>query len=177
MIKTNWTFVEESTPFAKLPAGGYVIRIIDAQDVPTREYVEVYYDIAEGEHKGFFDDDFNKANPWKHKFVRSYKDTAKGMFKAFLSRLQESNPNFTIEEWQKQSKVQDFVGLVVGVVLQYEDYTNESGDDKERMNVVGVYNVTDIRQGAYKVPERQDKRIAHSNTSATQSDTFDDVPF
>ena len=155
----NWESVEESTPFAKPPIGGYVAKIVDVEDVPGKEYLIVVYDIAEGDFAGFYSDDFGKRNPWAHRFVRSYKDTAKGMFKAFLTRLQESNRGrFDLAAWQRTSDERDLIGLEVGIVLQYEDYTNDQGDDKERLQVVGVYASQDIRNGDFKLPPRKDSR-------------------
>lgn len=158
MKAMNWVEVDESTPFEKLPAGGYVVRITDVEDVSSREYLNIVYDVAEGPHQGFFSDDFSRANPWKHRFVRSYKQTAQGMFRAFLARLEDTNPGFEVAAWQVRSNEQQFVGLLVGVVVQYELYTNDSGDDKERLNVVGVYSADDIRAGNYKLPEVKDSR-------------------
>ena len=132
----NWVGVEESTPFEKLPAGGYVIRIVDIEDVTDREYLNVVYDVAEGQYAGFYGDEFGQKNPWAHRFVRSYKENCEGMFKQFLN----------------------LIGLTLGAVFQFEEYTNEQGDDKERLNLVGVYSVDDIRAGNFKVPERKDNR-------------------
>ncbi len=154
----NWESVEESTPFEKPPVGGYVVRITEVEDVSSREYLNVVYDIAEGPYSGFYSDDFGKNNPWAHRFVRSYKETAKGMFKAFLKRLEESNPRFDLVRWQSRCDERELVGLELGIVLQYEDYTNDKGEDKERLQVVGVYAAQDIRNGDYKLPERKDSR-------------------
>lgn len=177
MKKQNWTDVSESTPFEKLPAGGYVVRILNVEDVPSREYLNIYYDIAEGPYAGFFDDDFGRANMWKHRFVRSYKDSASGMFKAFLTRLEDCNPQFSVAKWQVRSDERELIGLLLGIVLQYEDYTNESGDDKERMNMVGVYSIEDIRSGNYKLPERKDSRTMSGQDQKVPLDAYGDLPF
>ena len=158
MKPKNWAGVEESTPFEKLPAGGYVIRIVGVEDVPAKEYLNIVYDVAEGEHAGFYSDDFGKRNPWAHRFVRSYKETAEGMFKAFLMRLEESNRNFSIANWQVHSDERAFIGLELGIVLQLEQYTNDKGEDKERLEVVGVYASQDIRNGDFKLPPVKDSR-------------------
>lgn len=154
----NWTGVEESQPFEKPPAGGYVIRIMDIEDVADREFLNVVYDIAEGQYAGFYSDEFGQKNPWAHRFVRSYKASAEGMFKQFLSRLEDSNPEWTVARWTQTCDPMGLIGLTLGVVFQFEDYTNDQGDDKERVNLCGVYSVDDIRAGKYKVPDRKDSR-------------------
>lgn len=87
MKALNWESVEESAPWSKLPAGGYVVEIVAVEDVAAREYLNVVFDIAEGEFKDYYDDEFGRNNPWAHRFVRSYKRSAEGMFKNFLQRL------------------------------------------------------------------------------------------
>ena len=59
-----WNLIEESTGGSKLPVGGYVIKILDVEDVPSREYLRITYDIAEGEHAGHYSDSFGKQNAW-----------------------------------------------------------------------------------------------------------------
>ena len=174
----NWTSVEESTPFEKLPAGAYVITITDVEDVPDREYLNIVFDIKEGEFAGFYSDDFARKNPWAHRFVRSYKESAQGMFKAFLSRLEESNRSFTVEKWQQGCLEADLLGLELGIVLQTEYYTNDHGEDKERLTCVGVYASQDIRNGGYKMPAPKDARKkVEGLESPIGSDSYSDVPF
>ena len=174
----NWTLIEESAGGSKLPVGGYVIRILDVEDVPSREYLRITYDIAEGEHAGHYSDAFGKQNAWSHQFVRSYKDTAEGMFKAFLKRLEESNVGFNIEAWQARGcNEREFVGLEVGIVLQTEQYTNNKGEDKERLEMVGVYASQDIRNGDFKLPEPKDNRLKDQYEGAPAVSYGDDLPF
>ena len=153
----NWEEVED-TSFEKLPAGGYVVMLTSVVDKPAKEYLEVTYDICEGEHAGYYSDDFGQRNLWAHQMRRSYKETARGMFKKFLSTLEKSNPAFTVAEWQRTSDERRLEGLIIGVVLQYEDYTNNRGEDKERLQVVGLYTPDEIRAGDFKLPDRRDTR-------------------
>lgn len=169
----NWDMIEESTPGEKLPAGGYVIKIVDVNDVPDKEYLWVVYDIAEGEHAGHYSDDFGKNNAWAHRFTRSYKDSAEGMFKAFVNRVEESNRGF---KWDGRDERQ-FVGKELGVVLQKRMYTNEKGDDKEALEVRSVYASQDIRNGDFKVPDPRDVREKLTVAESGASTSYEDVPF
>ena len=175
----NWSAIEESTPFAKLPAGAYVVRIVEVEDVPSKQYLNVVYDIKEGPFAGFYSDDFGKRNPWSHRFVRSYKESAQGMFKAFRARLEESTRGFSIVQWQARSDEHQLVGLELGIVLQTEYYTNNQGEDKERLNVVGVYASQDIRNGDYKMPESKDTRQVdvYNGPASTPAPCSDPIPF
>ena len=168
----NWEEVEESKPSTMLEPGGYVCRITAVEDVPSREYLWVVYDVIEGERAGVYAG-LPKSDDWKHRFTRSYKDTARGMFKAFVNRVEESNPGF---KWDGSDERQ-FVGKLVGLVFQKEQYTNDKGDDKERTVVVGVESADDIRKGGYYMPEPKDRRAKVESAAAAQSGPYDDIPF
>jgi len=169
----NWEIIEESTPGEKLPAGGYVATIVNVEDVPSKEYLWIVYDIKEGEHAGHYSDDFGKNNAWAHRFTRSYKDSAEGMFKAFVNRVEESNRGF---KWDGRDERQ-FVGKELGVVLQKRMYTNEKGDDKEALEVRSVYASQDIRNGDFKVPDPRDVREKLTVAESGASTSYEDVPF
>lgn len=168
----NWEEVEESKPSTMLEPGGYVCRIVAVEDVPSKEYLWIVYDVIEGERAGVYAG-LPKSDDWKHRFTRSYKDTARGMFKAFVNRVEESNPGF---KWDGSDERQ-FVGKIVGLVFQKEQYTNDKGDDKERTVVVGVESADDIRKGGYYMPEPKDRRMTVESAAAAQSGPYDDIPF
>ena len=168
----NWEEVEESKPSTMLEPGGYVCRITDVDDVPRREYLWVVYDVVEGERAGTYAG-MPKSDDWKHRFTRSYKDTARGMFKAFVNRVEESNPGF---KWDGSDERQ-FVGKLVGLVFQKEQYTNDGGEDKERTVVVGIESADAIRKGDYYMPEPKDRRTKVAAAPASQSGPYDDIPF
>ena len=170
----NWEEVEESRPSTMLEPGGYVCRITDVEDVPSREYLWIMYDVIEGERAGVYAG-LPKSDDWKHRFTRSYKDTARGMFKAFVNRVEESNRGF---KWDGRDERQ-FVGKEIGLVFQKEQYTKNNGEDGERTVVVGVEAAQDIRNGDYRLPEPQDRRSG-AGSHAKQEPTagpYDDLPF
>ena len=173
----NWVEVEESRPSTMLEPGGYVIKITDINDVPSREYMWVVYDVVEGDQAGIYAN-LSKDDDWKHRFTRSYKETAQGMFKAFLARLEDSNEGFSIERWQRTSDERGLIGLKLGIVLQTEQYTNDKGEDKERTVVVGVESIQDIRSGNFYLPAPKDRRESVEAPKASDTnDAYDDIPF
>ena len=139
--------------FKKLPAGGYIARITAVEDKDDKEYLSITFDIAEGEFKGFYGDDWGKEHPYAHSFVRSYKDKALGMFKGFLKAVDESNGTNYEKQAEKGFKEQELVGKVVGVLIGYEEYMSNRGEVRERTTVTATRSVETIRTGNYKVPE------------------------
>ena len=179
----NWSIIEESNPSTMLEPGGYVCRITGVQDVPEKEYLWIIYDVIEGEKAGIYSG-LGIADDWKHRFTRSYKDTAEGMFKAFLNRLEESNKMgprpFKVDQWQVYSDEKQLVGLEIGLVFGKELYTSDKGEDRERTVVTSVYATQDIRNGDFKIPAPKDRRttVPSAPAPAPSSNLYDeDTPF
>lgn len=184
MKPINWTEVTESTGSTMLEPGAYVCRIVDVHDVPDKEYLKIVYDVAEGPSAGIYSD-MGPDDEWKHSFYQSYKDAAKGMFKAFYTRVQDSNPGFV---WNGTDERQ-FIGKEVGLLFRKEYYTGNDGADKERTRVDYAIAAQDVRAGNFKVrpPEdrRDDKSVPFGEARPTSgaysasgaSVDYSDVPF
>lgn len=170
--------------FERLPAGGYVVRITEVKDDPAKEYLSVVYDIAEGEKRGFYSDQWGQEHPFAHRFVMSYKETALGMFKGRLRAIDESN-NTGFEAMAATGlQEQALVGKIVGVVIGYEEYTSDRGDVRTRSYVKAVISADRVRRGDFKVPElkRLDGAAApaiteHAGEAPAGFSWVDDVPF
>ena len=170
---TKWTEVSAAGSSSMLPAGGYVARITAVEDVESREYLRFTFDIAEGGYKDFFATD---DRDYTHQFVRSYKQKAAGFMKKFLECVEGSNDNFTLDGWDNDET--DLIGLLVGIIVQREDYTNASGEDRARMNVEDFAKADDIRNGRFKLPEPKDNRENRGEAPAGSGSAYDaDVPF
>ena len=170
----EWTEVSAAGGSSMLPAGGYVAKMTAIEDMERREYLRITFDIAEGDHKGFFETD---DRPYTHQFVRSYTDKAMGFMKKFLELVEQSNAGFSLDGWNNDPN--DLVGLIVGIIVQREDYTNSNGEDRARMNVEDFASADDIRNGRYKLPEPKDNRKPHEDTAVSDSGTAygADIPF
>lgn len=169
---TVWTEVTATGTSKMLPAGGYVAKITAVEDVESKEYLRFTYDIAEGEHKGFFETDDRE---YVHQFTRSYKATAQGFMKKFLECVEGSNADFKLDGWDNDPD--DLVGKLIGIIVQREDYTNQAGEDRARMNVEDFATAADIRAKRYKLPEPKDTR-AEKPAQADGGSVYDaDIPF
>ena len=186
MKKKNWDVIEESVPGgAPLAPGGYVVRIVNVKDNynasdESKCYLNIVYDIAEGDEAGRFSDDWGKSHPFAHQFTRWYEGRSEGEFRFFLNCLEFSNKGkFSVAEWNKTCDEKQLIGLELGIVLQKEFKTNTKGVDTDYLEVRGVYASQDIRSGDFKVPDPVDKRkkIGGSQDDTVPVDAYDDVPF
>lgn len=178
----NYETVQASTgDYAKPTAGGYVCKIVDVIDVPLDlktgkgDYLKIEYDIAEGELKGYYKEAFTKFGSWWASFVRSYKETAIGMFKHFTNCIEASNAGF-VWDWNEK----ELIGKSIGIVIGEEEYEKNDGTVGTRLYVKDVKTVSDIKANNFKVPEL--KKLLASTTASMPSFPIptisdDELPF
>ena len=159
--------------FKRLPAGGYVAKITSVEDKDDKEYLNITFDIAEGEFKAFYSDEWGKEHPYAHSFVRSYKDKALGMFKGFLKAVDASNGTKFEERAKKGFPEGELVGTRIGVLIGYEEYRSNRGEIAQRTRVAGVRSVQAIRDGNFKVPEL--KKLEDNQPSSGPVKGFEQV--
>ena len=146
MRNIDWNKVEEAKEFEPLKEGGYVAVIKNAEDNPDKEYLRISYDIAEGEFKNYYENLYKAKQFWGGNFYRSYKDSAKGFFKAFLNAVKQSNVGFVFNN--DETNLRD---KFVGIVLSKEEYVGNDGTIKTRLYVSTVTSVENIKKGKYSI--------------------------
>lgn len=169
-MRTNIDFdqIEESKPKAGVKAGAYVCRITNATDYPAKEYVEVIWDIAEGEFKDNYSDQWGEEHPYAHHFYMSYKDTALGFLKMILNAISASNPGFDASAAWNGGRLDMFNGRLVGLNLRDEEYEKD-GEVRTRLVVGGWAAVQDVRAGVVK--PMGCKKLQNSNNVQQSSNT------
>lgn len=169
----NWDAIEEmgTSEFRKLPAGGYVVKILSVEDKKDKSYLELVYDIAEGEYKDYYSDDWGKDHPYAHQFRRSYTEKAQGFFKGFIKNVEASNKGYT---WNWDEKT--LVGKVVGIVLGEEEYNKTNGTVGTRLYDKSIKSAEDIRKGNFVVP---DLKVLENKVEPETPEGFTeaDIPF
>ncbi len=179
----NFENVQASTgEFNKPTAGGYCIEILAVKDVPLDEktgkgdYLKIDYDICHGNFAGYFalqNDKF--GGDWRANFIRSYKETAAGMFKHFINCVEESNAGYKWA-WDEKSLVNKYVGVVLGE----EEYRKNNGEIGVKLVVKDIKTTEQILKGDFKVPVI--KKLAENSSNQSNSnfvpvDNVDDLPF
>ena len=156
----NWDNVQEATEHQSLPAGGYIAGIVAAEDVPDKEYLNVYWDIAEGEFRGYFRDMTRSMQErgrlesgkwaWGGISRRSYKEKALPFFKAFLTAVEQSNPGYKFNSDESTLR-----GKKVGVILAEEEYQANDGSIKTRLVIHRFTSIAKIREGDFEIPPKK----------------------
>lgn len=176
MKKLNWGNVDAaSDSYAAPPAGGYVLVICAVEDHADKEYLKIYCDIAGVADKaneqfvGYYGQRKERSGDKipLFSFIRSYKDSALGFFKAFLVALEKSgNSGFVADRFTGNE--QQFCGMVIGAVLGQEEYVY-NGKLRTRLNVEHFCSVERIQKGDFKIPELKKVDLAAIPVAAPTS--------
>ena len=147
MKNINLNNVQEAQDFERVKPGGYVCGITAVEDVPSKEYLRIEYDIAEGNLKNYYRNLYNSKGFWLGNFIRSYKDSALPFFKAFITAVEQSNMGY---HWNNDEKT--LTRKLIGLVLGEEEYKANDGSVKTRLYVARVTSAEKIRKGDFTVP-------------------------
>lgn len=188
MIRSYNGFKAERTVAREtLPAGGYVAKIMDAQ-VLTYDWGEVLkidFDIAEGEHSGFFAADYraNTANDkkWRGSYRinipnenNQYFDSQRKSFNNLIACLEETNAGFHFD-WD-EAKLK---GKGIGVLFRNKEW-EYNGNTGWTTECCAVTTAAEIRENKFKMPKDKPLKKATTTTTATFTDIEDDdsdLPF
>lgn len=176
----------------KLPAGGYVIKILDAKEesYDWGDRLAIAFDIAEGEHTGFYNENFQNQQgedkKWKGVFRLnipkedgSEQDAwTQKRFNTNIVAIEDSNPGFFFD-WD-EAKLK---GKIVGALFNNKEYeiNGKSGFYTACHSFVPVQN---IRDGKFTIPKdtllpnsKQNQKPNTDNGFVTASSGEEEIPF
>ena len=182
---------KEYGDFQMLPRGGYVC-VIKGAKVEERsdgsQVIVLAMDIAEGEYKGYYQQDLDRQTGEKIWHCRywlnvprddgsEHDEWDKRKFKTFTTSLEKSNDGYKFD-WDEQK----FIGKLIGGLFNYREFETSSGTVGESPNLAQVRSVDAIRSGDYKLPK--DKKLAGISLPPASNDIPDsfaaaevDIPF
>lgn len=179
MRSFDFNNIQETTEGQRepLPAGGYVVRIVDMYDVPEKDYVKLVWDIAEGPRAGEFDSQWGRNNEWAHVIYMSYSDKALGFLKGRLKAISESNAGFDAMAAWNGGRLDMFRGRLFGVNLREEEYVKDDGSIGSSLKVCQVIKADDVRQGKVMAWEKKTADAPVKPSTATGSYDNIVIPF
>ena len=184
----NWENVKAASEFVPLPAGGYIVELKNAkvkeyknQNGDAFERFEIAIDIAEGEFKDYYANDFcnqtNEDKKWKG-VLRLYMpkedgseqdEWTKSRFKSFIEAVEDSNPGY---HWGWEEST--LRGKKIGCLFRLEEweYNGKTGKKAQPFKAVSVEK---IKSGNFKTPK---EKLLDKNASAPTAPTpeFRDIP-
>lgn len=181
-LGATYTNAVASGESARLVPGGYIAVITAVEDIPLNpatnkgDYLKIEFDICEGEFIDYFKE-MNERLGWDNgNFVRSYKETAMGMFKGFLEAIDKSNgTDFSVKAASGFNE-HELIGKTVGVIMGEEEYKKNDGSIGTKIVVKSTRDTDTIRSGKFTIPEI--KRLAGASApSGFGPVNDDDIPF
>lgn len=177
MKKVDTTNVTEAGDYKRLPAGAYVCVIRDIKDNSEKEQLELHYDIAQGEFKGYYEEirDNHPDWDWSGRLIKSYKPKALPFFKRFCTAVSRSNGKFVFDGGAINADENTLVGKKIGLLFGEEEYYSNSGDLKTRLYVSREFSIDKISE--QKVPPvKQISGDDKKKAAAKPDDGFMNVP-
>lgn len=173
----NWNEVQEFAERPKLPLGAYVCKVKKAvvQNNSYGDQLCLLFDIAEGEHKGFYDEEFKlntqKDKKWKGvlrvwipKDDGSEKDElTKRAFKGVVTSFEKSNPGYQWN-WDENS----LAGKMIGVLFRDEEW-EYNGKRGWAVRPFRALSIDTVRNGEYTIPEEKPLKNKESGSDGFTS--------
>lgn len=165
--------------FQQLPKGGYVVRIMGAKVLENSngQYVEVSCDIAEGEFKDFYANDYRNQSgedkKWHCKYLLNVPSDdgsesdgwTKRRFKTFTEALEDSNPGYHFD-WDESK----FKGKIIGGLFNSREYTANDGSIRTATSLAAVTAADKVRSGNYRLPK--DRLVERKAFTPSPADAF-----
>lgn len=191
MIKSYNGFKPERTSTREtLPAGGYVAKIMDATVISYDwgDVLKVDFDIAEGEYKGFFANDYrnntNDDKKWRGTYrinipneSNQYFDSQRKSFNNLIACLEETNNGF---HWVWDETA--LKGKGIGVLFRNKEW-EYNGSTGWTTECCAVTTAKDIREGNFKLPKDKPLKAKETASATSFSNAFTavdddaDLPF
>lgn len=169
----NWENVQEFSERKTLPLGAYVCKVkqVKVQDNNYGSQLALLFDISEGEHTGFFNQEFAantmESKKWKGvlrvwlpKDDGSDKDEiTKRILKGFVSAFEQSNLGYHWD-WNENS----LVGKTIGILFRNEEWDYQ-GKHGWAVRPFRALPAAAVREGNYTIPE--DKPLNGKTSTST----------
>ena len=173
----EYDLVNEAGEFKRLPAGAYPIKLTKVNDVPEKEYLEVFVDIVKGEYKDYFSTLVANGLNDSSRTCRSYKTNALPFFKGFITAIEKSNQGY---QWNWDEK--SLEGKYAIGVFGEEEYLKD-GEVRVGTKLVEIRSIQAFKEGKIKIPEL--KKLPEDQLPVQQESTNlesveitdDDLPF
>ena len=164
--------VQAANGFERPEAGGYVCIIRHVEDNPSKEFIHLEVDIAEGKFKGYAAETAERAGFWPLRCNRFYGGKSVGYFKAFIEAVQNTNKGYRWD-WNEQS----LVNKGVGIVFREKEYVARDGSIRKSIAPFEFKTAAQIRDGDFTVPAPKPVNPAAAAPATFLDEDGGELPF
>ena len=189
----DYATTQAYSEFQQLPKGGYILKIMNAEvcENSRGQYIKIACDVAEGEYKGFYANEYRNQSGEDKKWHCNYllnvpnddgteqDGWTKRRFKTVTEALEASNPNYHFD-WDERK----FKNKLIGGLFNEREYLKSDGTVARAINLAQLCDVEKIRSNTYKIPadkllnsrnQPQTSRSAYNQSAPGFMDIPDDV--
>jgi hypothetical protein len=188
----DWDNVKAFGQIQRLPKGAYICKIMGAEVIWNGDGIKVSYDIAEGDYKDFFANDYRSQTGedriWKGSFVLyvpkedgSRKDElTKRRLRTFTDHLEDVNNGYHFD-WDEQK----WKGKMFGGLFRIRQSRDRNDPSKIWDNIEpnAFTSFENIRSGNYTLPDDylvdagKSSKAPSANDFVNMSGSDEDLPF
>ncbi len=135
--------------YETLDAGGYVLilKLVQEETSSTgKAGVRIFFDIAEGEHAGYYERQFTNDTRQQKRWAGSYLQITEGngmpYFKGFITSVEESNPGY---KWNWDERT--LANKKIGGIFRREEYVGTDGKNHWSTKLFCFCSVDTVRAG------------------------------
>lgn len=180
----NYDSAETYTGGKRLPAGGYICKIINVKEETSKngnDMLVLAFDICEGEFKDFYKEGYEKNTSedkkWRGNFYMMIPgedaekdDWALRNFKTNIGKFEDSN-NYHFD-WEHPERLK---GLMIGIVFGEEEYIANNGSSRFSVKPVRLETVDTIKDGDFEMPAVK-YLDQNPNAKPSNDNNFVDIP-
>lgn len=163
--------------FAQLPAGLYVCEVLGAKQEGNNGNMRLVmqFDIAEGEHKGFYRKQYKLAKQtdrnakYKGMHRQNMNDQGLPFFKGLMTSIEKSNSNFSFP-WGQEGNEKTLIGKKFGAVMGREQFLSSNGKKLFATKIFQIRSLDGLKDA--KIPEDRLLDDCQSSSSKTDSEGF-----
>lgn len=160
--------------FAQLPAGLYVCEVLGVKQEENKGNIRLVmqFDIAEGEHKGFYQKQYGLAKQmdqnakYKGMHRQNMNDQGLPFFKGLMTSIEKSNANFSFP-WGQEGNEKTLVGKKFGAVMGREQFISNDGKKLFATKIVQIRSIDGLKDA--KIPE---DKLLEDSQAKVDSDGF-----
>lgn len=173
----------------RLPIGGYIVKILDAEEL-TYDWgsvLAISIDIEEGEYKGYYQQDYELQNQEDKKWKGVYRlnvpksdgsemdEWTANTFKTAIAAIEDSNNGFHWDWDEKKLK-----GKVVGALFRNKEY-ELNGMRGFFTECSGFRPIEIIKSGKFRVPKdkllKKQETVPGFTPVSSMASSDDDLPW
>lgn len=172
--ETAQSYNEEQ--YEQLPPGLYHCKFSLVKNESDSKYLYVEYDIADGEHKGYFKRQANRTGFWGGNVRLYYTAKAENIFKRALKAINTANGTYEFNPFAdgKNADEKTLVGKYFWAVFHEVEYEKSNGETGSKITTESTSFISDGKAKEGKFNKRLlEKVVRKTSTTPAAVDTPD----